>query len=213
MGQPFANGWGMQGIQVSAENSTIEYVQSFENPLFVTCLIILGVALGAFSEAAYAADAEKAGRETGLPLPRFVSLKAKSVNLRVGPGRKYKIAWHYRKKGLPVEVIQEFDQWRRIRDSDGSTGWVLHSLLSSKRTAILAPWDVRKDGAVTRAVFHEGKKNAHKNASTVANLQSGLLVDVDACYAGWCEVEAQSVRFYLKQYKLWGVYPDEGIEG
>ena len=181
--------------------------------VFVTCLIMLGVALGAFSEAAYAADTEKAGRETGLPLPRFVSLKAQSVNLRVGPGRKYKIAWHYRKKGLPVEVIQEFDQWRRIRDSEGTTGWVLHSLLSSKRTAILAPWDVRKDGAVTRAVFHEGKKSAHKNASTVAKLQSGLLVDVDACESGWCEVEAQSVRFYLKQYKLWGVYPDEGIEG
>lgn len=181
--------------------------------LFVTCLIMLGLAFGAYSEAAYAADGEKAGRETGLPLPRFVSLKAKSVNLRVGPGRKYKIAWHYRKKGLPVEVIQEFDQWRRIRDSEGTTGWVLHSLLSSKRTAILAPWDVRQEGAITRAAFHEGKKKANKNASIVARLQSGLLVDVNGCESGWCEVNAQNVSFYLKQYKLWGVYPDEGIDG
>src|SRR5450759_14844 len=60
---------------------------------------------------------------SGLPVPRFVSLKAGRVNVRVGPGEDYKIAWIFTRPGLPIEVIQEFDNWRRIRDSDGTVGW------------------------------------------------------------------------------------------
>jgi SH3-like domain-containing protein len=77
--------------------------------------------------------------KSGLPLPRFVSLKAGRVNVRVGPGEDYKVAWVFTKSQLPVEVIQEFDTWRRIRDSDGQMGWVFHSLLSAKRTAVVTP--------------------------------------------------------------------------
>jgi len=111
--------------------------------LVVSAIIALGLTLGAQNTPVSASEsgsvAQKTGRETGLALPRFVSLKSKSVNLRVGPGRKYAITWRYQRRGLPVEVIQEFDQWRRIRDADGVTGWVLHSLLSAKRTAVVAP--------------------------------------------------------------------------
>jgi SH3-like domain-containing protein len=77
---------------------------------------------------------------SGLPLPRFVSLKSGRVNSRVGPGANYSVDWMYMKAGLPMEIIQEFDTWRRVRDADGSEGWISQSLLSGHRTAIVAPW-------------------------------------------------------------------------
>ncbi|MEM9732946.1 MAG: SH3 domain-containing protein [Pseudomonadota bacterium] len=159
--------------------------------------------------------AQKIGKETGLPLPRFVSLKAKVVNMRVGPGRKYGVRWQYRRRGLPVEVIQEFDQWRRIRDADGSTGWVLHSLLSSRRTAVVAPWEKVqvKFGQPIRKTFFDGKKSARSDAATIARPQAGLIVDIDECADRWCAVEVRNYRFYLKQEALWGVYPGEAVDG
>ena len=68
--------------------------------------------------------------ETGLPVPRFVTLRADEVNLRTGPGEQYPIEWIYVRAGLPVEIIAEFGNWRRIRDFEGIEGWVFHSLLS-----------------------------------------------------------------------------------
>ncbi len=191
----------------------------FKKAIFLTILVALGLALGAASVKAHAADSgvsdgQKRGRSTGLPVPRFVSLKARAVNLRVGPGRKYAISWLYKKRGLPVEVIQEFDQWRRIRDSEGSTGWVLHSLLSSKRTAIVAPWD-RANSSDTNedALLLDAKNDASDEAATVARLQAGLLVNVEECGQGWCEVEVQNTKAWLKQESLWGVYPNEPLDG
>src|SRR5271165_6481705 len=83
---------------------------------------------------------QKTGTVTGLPVPRFVSLKASEVNARVGPGADYQIAWVFRRAGLPVEVLAEFENWRQIRDSSGSTGWVNAALTSARRTAVVAPW-------------------------------------------------------------------------
>src|SRR5690348_10149454 len=77
---------------------------------------------------------------SGLPLPRFVSLKSGRVNSRIGPGVNYAIDWMYLKPGLPMEILQEFDNWRKVRDSDGAEGWINQSLLSGKRTGIAAPW-------------------------------------------------------------------------
>ncbi len=186
--------------------------------LFKTALVALmiatGLLLGNLGNSAHAVEAgTKIGRETGLPLPRFVSFKRGSVNLRVGPGRKYAINWNYRRHGLPVEIIQEFDQWRRVRDSEGTTGWVLHSLLSSRRTAIVAPWEMvpPTEGQVLKAAFFDGKDSASRNASTVAKPQAGLQVSVEECDGVWCAVEVQSTEFWLEQEKLWGVYPGEQI--
>ena len=183
-------------------------------------LVALGLGLGFTADFADAAevgakDGTKTGRETGLPLPRFVSLKSRSVNLRVGPGRKYAISWRYQRRGLPVEVIQEFEQWRRIRDSEGSTGWVLHSLLSSKRTAVVAPWEKYEVefGKPAKLALFDGKGAADKNASTVARLQAGLIVDVEECSKNWCSIEVQNAQVWMKQDALWGVYPGESVDG
>src|SRR5437868_15043292 len=80
---------------------------------------------------------------TGLPVPRFLSLKSDRVNMRKGPGTDYPTAWVYRRAGLPLEVIKEFEGWRQVRDADGATGWVLQTFLSGRRTALVLPWEVK----------------------------------------------------------------------
>ena len=111
---------------------------------------LLGLALvcsrftgGGRAEAAPAAQDVTRG-PSGLPLPRFVSLKSGRVNSRIGPGVNYSVDWLYLKPGLPMEIIQEYDNWRRVRDADGSEGWINQSLLSGRRTAIAAPWQKGK---------------------------------------------------------------------
>ena len=84
-----------------------------------------------------AAQAQSAGSASGLPVPRFVSLKADKVNMHIGPAKTYETKWLYQRAGLPVEITAEFENWRRIRDADGTEGWVYHSLLSGRRTGMV----------------------------------------------------------------------------
>ena len=74
---------------------------------------------------------------SGLPVPRYVSLKSDHVNVRAGPTKDNDVAWVYTRSGLPVEITAEFENWRRVRDSEGAEGWVYHSLLSGRRTAVV----------------------------------------------------------------------------
>jgi SH3-like domain-containing protein len=141
--------------------------------------------------------------KSGLPLPRFVSLKSSRVNVRVGPGEGYPIAWTFTRAELPVEVIQEFDTWRRVRDSDGSVGWVLHSLLTSKRTAVVAPWAAGEPKPL-RAAPSDG-------AAIAAFLEAGIQADVARCRDAWCELSGRGFAGWIEQDQLWGVYPGEEI--
>src|SRR5438067_115081 len=81
--------------------------------------------------------ASAAAHGSGLPVPRFVSLKADETNVRTGPGTRYPISWVYHRQGMPVEVIEEFDVWRKIRDSEGTTGWVHRTMLDGKRSVMI----------------------------------------------------------------------------
>ncbi|PPE78445.1 hypothetical protein C3941_18720 [Kaistia algarum] len=141
---------------------------------------------------------------SGLPLPRFVSLKAGRVNVRVGPGQDYRVSWVFTRSALPVEIVQEFDNWRRIRDSDGTEGWVFHSLLIGKRTAVVAPWEtgdplpIRSDPAET--------------ADITAYLQPKVVANVSTCEKGWCRLTDSRFKGWIQQDRLWGVYPDETID-
>src|SRR6478672_13751597 len=87
--------------------------------------------------AAAPAWADATGGASGLPVPRFVSLKADKVNMHIGPAKTYEVKWVYQRAGLPVEITAEFENWRRIRDADGTEGWIYHSLLSGKRTGMV----------------------------------------------------------------------------
>lgn len=150
-----------------------------------------------------AAGASQIG-PSGLPVPRFVSLKSNRVNVRVGPGEDYRISWVFVKPGLPIEVVQEYDNWRRIRDSDGSTGWVFQSLLSGKRNAIVAPWG---DGD-PRPI----RRSATADAAVVAYLEPGVMGKVERCENGWCRISGGGFKGWIDREQLWGVYPDEDID-
>jgi len=140
---------------------------------------------------------------SGQPLPRFVSLKSSAVNVRRGPGKSYPVAWRFVRAGLPVEIIQEFDTWRKIRDSDGAEGWIHQSLLSGRRTAIVAPW---ADGQ-----RFEAHAEPNGTSAVTAILESRVIADVVACESGWCSVRGDGYQGWLPQDALWGVYPNEKV--
>jgi SH3-like domain-containing protein len=148
--------------------------------------------------------ARKTGTVTGLPVPRFVSLKASEVNSRVGPGSEYQIAWVFRRAGLPVEVIAEFESWRQIRDSDGGTGWVAAALLSARRTAAVVPW-VKERSSFSLTASKGG-------GSEAARVEPGAIVDIQACDGEACEVFAGNQKGWIAQKNLWGVYPGETVK-
>jgi len=157
--------------------------------------------------------------------------------VRVGPNRaSYAVAWTYTRQGLPVEIIEEYDNWRRIRDGDGDGGWVDQAFLSGKRTVMPAPW-ISKNSLTIYAEPDE-------TAALVAEIESGVVGELRQCKAGWCEFEikadcdlveplrssdstslmpqflldifgfgecARHYRGWSQQTDLWGVYPNEAF--
>lgn len=141
---------------------------------------------------------------SGLPIPRFVSLKAEKVNVRRGPSSDHPVAWVFQRKGLPVEIVAEFENWRRIRDSDGEEGWILQNMLAGKRTAEIAPW---KQGQNVPLM-----QSPKAGAGIVAQVSSGVVAEVEACDGDWCELSAGGYDGYVQQTQLWGVYPGEKVD-
>ncbi len=144
------------------------------------------------------------GSVSGLPVPRFVSLKADRVNVRSGPNKDQEVRWVYTRAGMPVEITAEFENWRRIRDWEGSEGWVYHSLLSGKRTAVVVP--TLKDELVP---LYE---SADVEAAVVARLQAGVLGSLKSCSGTWCEFAGKGFDGWIRQDRLWGAYPNEKVE-
>jgi SH3-like domain-containing protein len=144
------------------------------------------------------------GSVSGLPVPRFVSLKADRVNVRSGPNQDQEIRWVYTRAGMPVEITAEFENWRRIRDWEGSEGWVYHSLLSGRRTAVVVP--TLKDELVP---LYE---SANAEAAVVAKLQAGVLGSLKSCTGTWCEFAGKGFDGWIRQDRLWGAYPNEKVE-
>lgn len=170
---------------------------------------VLALAAGWSVVQAADASAQTASKTaTGLPLPRFASLKASRVNMRVGPGTEYASSWLYTRPGLPVEIIAEFENWRRIRDAEGTEGWVYHSMLSGQRTAVAAPW-MREKGD---NIYVNMRRSAVKDANIIAKLQPGVLVKLKECTGDWCEAEVDGAEGWLHQGEVWGAYPGEAFK-
>ncbi len=150
------------------------------------------------------AAANQVGSVSKLPLPRYVSLKSDRVNLRQGPSKEHRTAWVFQRSGLPVEIIAEYDNWRRIRDAEGAEGWVLHSLLSGRRTALVAPW--RKGETL------DLKDSPEPGGAIAAKVEAGVVVRIKRCDKLHCRVTVKGYDGYLDQKLLWGVYPDEKVE-
>jgi SH3-like domain-containing protein len=151
-----------------------------------------------------AAGDTAAGPKSGLPVPRFVSLKPDRVNVRGGPTRDHEVTFVYTRAGLPVEITAESDNWRRIRDWEGSEGWVYHSLLSGRRTAVVTPKD--------KKALVQLYDNADGNSPVVAQMQAGVLAAVKRCTGTWCRIAGQGFDGWVVQEQLWGVYPNEKVE-
>jgi SH3-like domain-containing protein len=162
--------------------------------------------------AAPAAPAEQSAQEdmrrgqSGLPLPRFVSLKSGRVNSRIGPGVNYAVDWMYLKPGLPMEIIQEYDNWRRVRDPDGAEGWVNQSLLSGRRTAIAAPWQKGKDAKINLL------SDPDANSRTLAIVEPGVIGTIRSCNGEWCEMTFDGHTGWISQSLVWGAYPGELVK-
>ena len=169
---------------------------------------ILTLALLLLGSATHAQEVGK-GTKSRLEVPRFVSLKPDRVNVRSGPARDHDVTWIYTRSGLPVEITAESENWRRIRDWEGSEGWVYHSMLSGRRTGVVKAKE--PNGLV--ALF--AKSDA--SSDVVAQLQSGVLGWVKKCADGWCRFTGQgsagqSFDGFIAQERLWGVYPKEKVE-
>ena len=147
---------------------------------------------------------QSAGSASGLPVPRFVSLKADKVNMHIGPAKTYETKWLYQRAGLPVEITAEFENWRRVRDSEGAEGWVYHSLLSGRRTAVITM--KAKDEL---APLYD---RADPSSAVSARLQAGVVAQVKKCTAGWCRVIGIGFDGWIEQQRLWGVYADEKVD-
>lgn len=142
------------------------------------------------------------GTNTGLPLPRFVSLRGDTVNFRAGPGRQYPIEWVYQRRDLPVEIEREFDNWRLVEDFQGSKGWVNQATLAARRTGVVVGGD-----RVLRS-------DARDDASAVVQLKAGVVVRLRACAPGsaWCQASVQDYRGWIRRSDIWGLLPNEEVQ-
>jgi SH3-like domain-containing protein len=139
---------------------------------------------------------------SGLPLPRFVSLRANQVNMRSGPGKRYPVVWIYHLRGLPVEVIYEYDTWRKIRDPEGAEGWVHKNMLSGQRTLI----------TMGEPQALHGEPNA--DSPTVAQVDQGVVGKLLGCPSAldYCRVDVGGYLGWLPRSAFWGVYRGEFVE-
>ena len=160
-------------------------------------LLFLGAVLALTAARADAVAAET----TGLPLPRFVSLRADEVNLRTGPGVQYPIDWVYRRRHLPVEIIAEYNTWRKIRDWQGTEGWVHQSMMSNERTVVVT--------GKLRTLRHKSDTTGRPVAQAETGVIARLLECPDA--STWCRVEVDGFEGWFRRVEFWGVYGDEVV--
>ena len=160
--------------------------------------IIGALALCLGGEAMGAAEPNES--DTALKVPRFVSLHSDKVNLRTGPGRQYPIEWVLVRKDMPVEVVAQFEQWRRVREWDGTLGWVQERMVTGKRYVIVAKGGVRP--------LHREPDSA---APLVARAEPGVVARLVECKGPWCRVEAGDATGWMRRVDIWGVYPDETV--
>jgi SH3-like domain-containing protein len=172
-------------------------------PVLVLMTLLLSVtpyAAGVAAETSAKAEAEQgdeAKGSSGLPLPRFASLRSGEVNLRTGPGTRYPIEWVLVRKGMPLEITAEYDVWRRVRDWEGTEGWVHKSSLTGKR------------GGVITGAQRDLRESDKASSPTLAHLESGAMGEVLSCAPEWCRARFGDIKGYLRKNEFWGAYANE----
>ena len=139
--------------------------------------------------------------KSGLPVPRFVSLGADKANVRNGPGKRYPIGWVFVRRGVPLQVVAEYELWRKIRDVDGAIGWIHRSLLSNRRSASVlgnTPCPLRRQPDAT--------------ADIIARLEPGVIVRLLECGSDWCQLDVSDRSGWVQRSSLWGLLPTETLK-
>ncbi len=163
--------------------------------LFRWSVVGLVAALGPALVPAGAGAAEPAGA-----LPRFASLRAGEVNVRTGPGVRYPVEWVFVYRHMPVEIVAEFDTWRRVRDWQGTEGWVHQSMLSGRRTVIVT--------AGRRALRDEPARTSR----IVAEVEERVVGRLLECRTMWCRIEFAGLKGWIRRSVIWGVYDGETFD-
>ena len=138
------------------------------------------------------------GEVTGLEIPRFVSLKSDDINLRVGPSVNYPILIKFVKKDLPIEIIDEFDTWRKIRDRDNNIGWIHKSLLKGERFVLNA-----KTTNNDLLIFNK------PNGKNIGLIKNNNILRLTKCLKLWCHITHLKLSGWVQKKDIWGVYKNE----
>lgn len=157
------------------------------------------------TETAPAAPKTTRGTDSGLPVPRFVSLKSSRINVRRGPGPDNQILWVFKRKGLPVEITAESGRWRRIRDHKGDVGWVWHSMLDGRRSAIVTGQKGEKSPV---PLFAEPSQKS----VIAAYAEIGVIARMPFCQDRWCELQINGFEGWVLRDNIWGAYANENFE-
>ncbi|MHA6287806.1 SH3 domain-containing protein [Maricaulis sp. CAU 1757] len=164
-------------------------------PITVLARLVV-LALTGLAVLTAATHAQDAATPSGQAVPRFVSLKVDVANGRVGPSSSHPIAWRYVRAGLPMEVIAETPDWRRVRDPEGELTWMHRSILSGRRSVY----------TLADTPLHARDSD---NSSIEAVAEPGVVLSLERCRTGWCRVEGQGYRGWVRPDTLWGVYAHE----
>jgi SH3-like domain-containing protein len=167
---------------------------------FAVALTLIGHAALPVGTATATAAAQERGAVTGLPIPRFVSLKSGEGRARRGPGLTHRVDWVYQRRGMPLRVTAEFEHWRRVEDNEGAGGWMHYALLSGVRTVL-----VQSDMLPLRV-------QSDDRASVAAYLEAGVVARIMSCGPEWCRLNADGLRGWARKSDLWGVLPEETID-
>ena len=165
--------------------------------LVVAAVVLSPRAMADEARTALTAAPAARGPVTNLPLPRYVSMKASTGNVRRGPSLTHKVDWVFKHKDMPLMIVAEYGHWRRVVDRDGAGGWMHYALLSGVRTVIvetdMLPLLSRPDA----------------QALPVAYAELGVIARLGRCGPEWCRISAGSERGWVRKSDLWGVGPDE----
>ena len=140
----------------------------------------------------------KNGSVTGLEIPRFVSLKSNDVNIRVGPSINYPIKLKYVFQNFPMEIIDEFDVWRKLRDHEGNIGWVHKSLIKGERYILITVKNNESSELFSRP-----------NGKIIGLVKNKNVLELKSCTLNWCRVSKGSVGGWLLKENIWGIYESE----
>lgn len=168
--------------------------------------LLLSLAIGLWASfvvvpaMAQPADRVSVGKTTGLAIPRFVSIRARKANLRVGPGSDYPVRWRLLRAGMPAQIVDEEGQWREVILHDGERGWLFGPLLSGARTLYVT---------LARAPIREAPD---PRADIVALAAEAVVLRVQECRPEWCEVRKGDIEGWIARAMVWGVFEGEVFE-